>query len=191
MHKKQNNYSTKGSSAASEISSIIVVVIIIIIGLVSSLYVSIQAVKLFPVLSHDCTDHVSDGHHADHPTIVHHRNVPDAIICQIKSSKSWSRDLYHHQSFEVGFFVFLIKKTSTCHQLHCLQNFSIQGYRDEFVLQSTRVIVQNESKGDHDRWYELHFATKKEYLFGHDVPNFCRLGWSSLNYDFPEIIWMA
>lgn len=40
MHKKQNNYSTKGSSAASEISSIIV----IIIGLVSSLYVSIQAV---------------------------------------------------------------------------------------------------------------------------------------------------
>jgi len=49
---------------------------------VTSLYVSIQAVHLLPVLTHHSTDNISNWYHANHFLIINHRNVPDAFICQ-------------------------------------------------------------------------------------------------------------
>ena len=49
---------------------------------VTSLYVSIQAVQLLPVLTHHSPNNISNWYHANHVLIINHRNVPDAFICQ-------------------------------------------------------------------------------------------------------------
>ena len=49
--------------------------------LVTSLYISIQAVQLLPVLTNHSTDHISNGHHAQHPLSIYDWNMPDTVIC--------------------------------------------------------------------------------------------------------------
>jgi hypothetical protein len=48
--------------------------------LITSLYESIQAVKLLTVLTYNSTDDISNGHHADHSLVIYDRNVSDPVV---------------------------------------------------------------------------------------------------------------
>lgn len=70
-----------------------VVVVIIIIYLVTSLYEGIQPFQLFPVLTHNSTDNISNGHHPYHTGLIDNWNVPDSIIWQVIHGKAREQSL--------------------------------------------------------------------------------------------------
>lgn len=55
--------------------------------LITPLYKSIQAVKLLSMLTHDSTNHVTNGHHANHITFIDDRDVSDSVIWKEKKKK--------------------------------------------------------------------------------------------------------
>lgn len=79
--------------------------------LVTTLDEGVEALKLLTVLIHHCSHHVPNRHHALHSRLLHHRNVPNTVICKppelfwrcyklrlIKSSKYFNKFTFEDDS---------------------------------------------------------------------------------------------
>ena len=144
--------------------------------LVSSLYEGIQSVQLIAMLAHNCTNHISDGHHADHSSSSDHRNVPDPIICQPRVWSNFSPDCCRNRKYQKLVPVInCIALRTFVSGVTVISLFCNQSVHLGFIM----TIHMNPN-----RIYVCIYA----YLFSHDIPNFGWLGWPSLDNDFPQII---